>query len=367
MRGAANSAAAPDDLARSQAYTEKDFAAAPFRNWRELAAEKRTIAHAAARLAGPIRMSLVEAQNAEATAAVCASASVTTTPNASGANAIVARPIAARRRAHAAVCVTRKGAANGGTHARNQIMKRTRSIVAATASLLLLGAAGVSAPAFAADPGNAPAATPASPPANAASATDTHHKREAQQLINEATAEVKKMSADPKLKQLMAKAKGIYLVPEFGRGALIVGGRGGAGVVLAKKNGKWSDPAFYDFGAISIGAQAGGSGGEVAFLLMTDNAVDAFKSGNKIALNAEAGISIVDYSASAQGSWGKGDIVMWSDTAGLYGGGSISLSDLNWADNNNQAYYGRKVAPDQIFAGQVNTPDATQLKDALRG
>ncbi len=215
-------------------------------------------------------------------------------------------------------------------------MKRTHSIVIATTSLLLGGVL-INMPAFAANPGNAPAANPASPPANTASANDTHHKREAQQLIDEATAEVKKMSADPKLKQLMAKAKGIYLVPEFGRGALIVGGRGGAGVVLAKNNGKWSDPAFYDFGAISIGAQAGGSGGEVAFLLMTDNAVDAFKSGNKIALNAEAGLSIVDYSASAQASWGKGDIIMWSDTAGLYGGGSVSVSDLNWADNNNQA------------------------------
>ncbi len=253
-------------------------------------------------------------------------------------------------------------------------MKRTRSILVATASLLLGGTL-IGAPAFAANSGNAPAANPSSAPANNApvnnapannaSATDTHHKREAQQLITEATAEVKKMSADPKLKQLMAKAKGIYLVPEFGRGALIVGGRGGAGVVLAKNNGKWSDPAFYDFGAISIGVEAGGSGGEVAFLLMTDNAVDAFKSGNKISLNAEAGLSIVDFSASAQASWGKGDIIMWSDTAGLYGGGTASVSDLNWADNNNQAYYGRKVQPDQILAGQVNTPDATQLKDAL--
>jgi SH3 domain-containing YSC84-like protein 1 len=245
-------------------------------------------------------------------------------------------------------------------------MKRTRSFLLATAPLLLAGVL-VGTPVLAADAVNQPAPSNAtSPPANQDTATNTHHKQEAQQLINAATAEVNKMSKDPKLKQLMAKAKGIYLVPEFGRGALIVGGRGGAGVVLAKNNGKWSDPAFYDFGAISIGAQAGASGGEVAFLLMTDNAVDAFKSGNKISLNAEAGLSIVDYSGSAQASWGKGDIIMWSDTAGLYAGGTISVSDLNWADNNNQAYYGRKVQPDQILAGQVNTPDASQLKDALQ-
>jgi lipid-binding SYLF domain-containing protein len=159
----------------------------------------------------------------------------------------------------------------------------------------------------------------------------------------------------------------VFLVPEFGRGALIVGGRGGAGVVLAKNNGKWSDPAFYDFGAISLGLQAGGSGGKVAFLLMTDNAIDAFKSGNKISLNAGAGLTIVDFSHNGQASWGKGDIIMWTDNSGAYAGATVSVTDLNWADNNNQAYYGRKVQPDKILAGDINTPDATTLKGALAG
>jgi lipid-binding SYLF domain-containing protein len=192
------------------------------------------------------------------------------------------------------------------------------------------------------------------------------HRGEVKSLLNSATAEVKTMNQDPQLKQLLAKAKGVYLVPEFGRGALIVGGRGGAGVVLAKNKGKWSDPAFYDFGAISFGPQAGASGGKVAFLLMTDNAVDAFKSGNKISLNAGAGLTIINFSHNSQASWGKGDIIMWSDNSGAYVGASVSVTDLNWADNN-QAYYGRKVQPDKILAGDINTPDATALKDALAG
>jgi lipid-binding SYLF domain-containing protein len=175
------------------------------------------------------------------------------------------------------------------------------------------------------------------------------------------------MSADPKLKQLLAKAEGVYLVPEFGRGALVIGGRGGAGVVLAKKNGKWTDPAFYDMGGISIGAQAGGSGGEVAFLLMSNGAVDAFKSGNKFSLNAGAGLSIVNYSANSQASWGKGDIILWSSTKGAYAGATVSVTDVNWADGNNKAYYGRKVDPSKILAGDVSTPDAAKLKAALPG
>ncbi len=190
---------------------------------------------------------------------------------------------------------------------------------------------------------------------------------DAQELVNEAESEVRTMEKDPQLKKLMAKARGIYLVPKFGRGGLIIGGRGGAGVVLAHVNGKWTNPAFYDFGGISIGAEAGASGGPIAFLLMSKGAVDQFKSGNKISLNAGAGLSIVTYSANSQASWGKGDIIMWSNTKGAFAGATISVTDINWADGNNKAYYGRKVDPSKILAGKVNTPNATKLKHMLPG
>jgi len=58
---------------------------------------------------------------------------------------------------------------------------------------------------------------------------------------------------------------------------------------------------------------------------------------------------------------------MWSDNSGAYAGASVSVSDLNFAQDNNQSYYGRKVQPDRILAGDINTPDATTLKDALTG
>jgi len=242
---------------------------------------------------------------------------------------------------------------------------------------VLLGSTLLVAPAFAAgngtnpnggmNPATTPNATTGAATTGSTTANATTNKNGARQLVNEATAEVRKMSADPQLKKLLAKAKGVFLVPEFGRGALIIGGRGGAGVVLANKNGKWTDPAFYDMGGISIGAQAGGSGGEVAFLLMSQGAVDAFKSGNKFSLNAGAGLSIVNYSANSQASWGKGDIILWSATKGAYAGATISVTDVNWADGNNKAYYGRKVDPSKILAGDVTTPDAAKLKAALPG
>lgn len=269
-------------------------------------------------------------------------------------------------------------------------MIRCHRLLTSTATLLVSGALAI-APALAASPmtqGSSAgsnttvrnknvmrknsAATNGMGETSSAVAPDTKLSKQrtssqAKALVNEATAEVKKMENDPRLNKLIAKAKGIYLVPEFGRGALVVGGRGGAGVVLARVNGHWSNPAFYDFGAISFGAQAGASGGQIAFLLMTKNAVDQFKSGNKISLNAGAGLSIIAYSANSQASWGKGDIVMWSDTGGAYAGVTISVTDINWDNDTSKAYYGRKVDPSEVLAGKVNMPNAEQIKQVLPG
>ena len=177
---------------------------------------------------------------------------------------------------------------------------RTKKFLLMTAPLLLSGALAVT-PAMAAGTGMSDntahkpnaingAATSNTPATNNPAATGGRAttgaatnpnatQNDAQKLVDNAVKVVQRMKKDPKLEKLMAKAKGIYIVPDFGRGALIVGGRGGAGVVLAQNNGRWSNPAFYDFGAISFGAQAGGSGGPVAFLLMSQQAIDAFKSG----------------------------------------------------------------------------------------
>ena len=145
-------------------------------------------------------------------------------------------------------------------------------------------------------------------------------------------------------------------MPAFGRGALIVGGRGGSGVVLSHENGKWTGPAFYDFGAISLGPQVGASGGAVAFLLKDKTAVDKFKGDNKVSLNAGAGFTIVNYSANGQTSWGKGDIIMWSDTSGAYVGATVSATDINFDDEKNAAYYSKNATADAILERQGHQP-----------
>lgn len=205
-------------------------------------------------------------------------------------------------------------------------------------------------------------------PVNQAAAPQGVHNDEsgdAQQLVKQAVDELGKMKKDPHLNTLLEKAKGVYLVPSFGRGALIVGGRGGSGLVLVRENGNWSGPAFYDIGAISLGPQIGVTAGPVAFLLMDKEAVDKFKGTNKFTLNAEAGLTIVNYSANGQSSWGKGDIVMWSGTGGAYVGATVSASDINWDNKKNEAFYGNNATASEVLAPGKHNPKAQALIDAL--
>lgn len=116
-----------------------------------------------------------------------------------------------------------------------------------------------------------------------------------------------------------------------------------------------------------MGAQAGVAAGSVAMILMNDKAVNSFKKndGNNFSLDANAGLTVVNYSADAQASAGKGDVVLWSDTAGAFAGASVGISDIARDDDENRGYYNRQVNTTQIITGAVSNPHAESLRDTL--
>lgn len=189
--------------------------------------------------------------------------------------------------------------------------------------------------------------------------------KEAQELVKEAVAVARKLDADPEIQELLRQAKGVFILPEFGKGALVVGGRGGEGVLLARHDGGWSDPAFYDLAGVSLGAQAGGSAGEMALVLMSDEAVEHFKDDTSFALNADADLTIVDYSAVAQGSVGRGDVVVWSDAEGVFAGAGFSVTGISWDEEENRAYYGPDVTAAKVLEGETKSKKGDVLRREL--
>jgi len=204
-------------------------------------------------------------------------------------------------------------------------------------------------------------ATPA-----ALAAVGQDNLNDANRQVRQSVDIVNQMQRDPQLAQLLKNSSGVFIVPRYGRGAAVVGAQGGAGVVLAHRDGKWSDPAFFNMGGISVGAQVGGAGGSIAMIMTNDKALNMFENqANNFSLNANADLTVIKYSGDAQASAGKGDVVLWSDTKGAFVGASIGVSDIKRDQAENTAFYGRQLTPKQILGGQVNEQKAGSLRQAL--
>lgn len=186
-------------------------------------------------------------------------------------------------------------------------------------------------------------------------------------LIPQATAQVRTMEADPQMRAMLARSRGVLLVPQYGHAAFIIGGRGGEGALLVRTaNGRWSNPAFFSLGGASIGLQAGGDSGQVAYVLMTDNAVRQFMQGNKFSLGAGAGLNVVNYSAGPRADTDRGDVVTWSNTTGAYGGVDVGATDVNYDRSLTSEFYGTPdVDLQQVINGRTRNTEAEQLRAAM--
>jgi lipid-binding SYLF domain-containing protein len=207
--------------------------------------------------------------------------------------------------------------------------------------------------------------TPAAYAQSAQATTDA--TIEAQSKIDDAIPIVEKMKADPQVNELLRKARGIVIVPHYLQAALVFGGRGGSGVLLVRQDTHWSDPAFYKIGGGSFGAQIGGTKGALVFLLMSDKAVDAFENkASTWSLNAGAGLTAVNYSRQTPESETLSDVIVWSDTKGLFGGAAVGANKVSRDAAANQVYYNNHdVTAQQILSGAATNPKAQPLVDVL--
>jgi SH3 domain-containing YSC84-like protein 1 len=187
-----------------------------------------------------------------------------------------------------------------------------------------------------------------------------------QDRVNDSLKVVRQMKRNPSLAAVLRAAKGVFIIPHYGKGGFIVGGQGGGGVVLVKHAGMWSSPAFYSISGGSIGAQAGGEGGSIAMILLTRKAVDRFESSSSgWSLNGNAGLTVVKWSGRSQANTGRGDVVLWSNTSGLYGGLTASVTHIAPDTGMDRAYYQRPVSSRAILAGSVRSMSADPLRNAL--
>ena len=190
---------------------------------------------------------------------------------------------------------------------------------------------------------------------------------DAQQRVDDAVLVVHRAKADPRVSALIQNAKGLLVVPHFFKAALLFGGQRGAGLMLVQRNARWSDPVFYTTSGGSLGVQIGGVKGAFVMILTSDKAVEAFVTKTSSwSLSAGAGLNVSSYSKDTPQSGARSDVVVWSDTRGIFGGAAIGATRISRDDRANQAYYSRgALTPEQILNGLVANPNSNRLREAL--
>jgi lipid-binding SYLF domain-containing protein len=162
-------------------------------------------------------------------------------------------------------------------------------------------------------------------------------------------------------------AKGILIVPAFIKGAFVVGGAGGSGVLLARdeKTDRWTEPAFYTMGTASFGLQIGGQSSEVILMVMTRKALESlYTSSVKLGGDFSVAAGPVGVGAATKGV--AADMISFARSKGAFMGFSLDGAVVKVSGKSNDAYYGKQVRPvDILVTRAVSNPKSAELRQAL--
>lgn len=178
------------------------------------------------------------------------------------------------------------------------------------------------------------------------------------QELNSAAQTVQEMTSSNKIpKALMDKAECIAAIPNLTKGAFVVGGEHGAGVVSCRNGQEWSAPAFISLSGGSIGLQAGGSSSQIVLLMNKQGEQDLLNGNFKLSAQAvAAGPNGSSYNASA--AW-KAPILSYKRSNGVYAGADIQGSTIKVDQSAMRDVYGSTTARN-VLDGSVHTPQQAQ-------
>ena len=194
-----------------------------------------------------------------------------------------------------------------------------------------------------------------------------------QRLVEKARLTVESFMGDPNLtwfQDHVKEAKALLIIPQQLKAAFWFGLDGGSGVLVTrdKRTGEWSEPAFYDLGGLSFGFQFGGEVSEVIILAMNQRTVEKLYA-SSFKFGGDASIAAGPYGIGAEGATSStlnADFLSFSRSKGVYAGVSLEGSIIYVSDDANEAYYGKKVRPVDIFLTKsVRNEHSSGLRQAI--
>ncbi len=168
------------------------------------------------------------------------------------------------------------------------------------------------------------------------------------------------------MREYVKRSRAMIIFPELVKGAFIIGGEGGSGVLVGRGAQGWSYPAFYTLASGSLGLQIGGQVAELVLTIMSARGLDAIINNQfKIGGNIDVAVGPVGKGLSAATTF-SGDAYSFAKTQGLYAGLSLEGAGVFKRDSWNGEYYAAGAQPaDIVINHKYSNHNAQALLDAL--
>lgn len=174
-------------------------------------------------------------------------------------------------------------------------------------------------------------------------------------ILRDATAVVQQLMASPDRgipEDLLRDAECIGVFPRVKKGAFVVGGEYGRGLVSCRaSDGRMDAPAFYSVGAASFGFQAGGSSTDIVFLVMNPDGMKHLVK-DRFAFGGEASAAAGPVGRTAKASTDaqmQAQILSWSRSRGLFAGASLNGAVVQPSEDANARLYGEETSAQEIL------------------
>ena len=173
-------------------------------------------------------------------------------------------------------------------------------------------------------------------------------------------------------RDLLDKAECVIILPSVKKGAFVVGGSYGRGVMVcrggAHYQGRWGAPALYALEGVSIGFQLGGQATDFVLLVMNTKGAESLLY-SKVKLGADASAAAGPKGRTAEGATDivmNAEILSYSRNKGLFAGVSLEGSTLRSDGGANENLYHRKLSAKEIIReGKVGVPACARQLDSL--
>lgn len=209
-----------------------------------------------------------------------------------------------------------------------------------------------------------------------ASADDLKDKEDDSKRMENAGTVLKEILDIPEdiPQDLLDKATCVAVLPSVVKGAFLVGGQYGRGVMVCRTgkdfSGPWGAPAMYLLEGASVGFQIGGEATDFVLMVMNARGVESLLN-SKVKLGADASVAAGPKGRQADAetdAYLRAEILAYSRSRGLFGGVSLEGSTLRPDNDANKRIYGRAISAREIIVDKkVSTPPSGRaLVDRLQ-